>query len=554
MSDEARIKSGADLGAVISKVYSSRDSEDTKMFLYVSVSDSREARVKKLFSQEGETPVELVAAATQTVFEMIKEYGSGYDERIEPNELDVSDHSALSDVYEPDEQDEEFEKEDGKIPVAVKILLIVAIVLFLGVVGYIGAHLLGIGASATNESLTNVTEYAGQAEVREYQTNNQTKAAAVKTEDTALPDETKESTSADTTEDETSAYPSLTAERMSSTAGTSAKVAEIYTTAKSKTVTTAENVKTASSTAADTTTKAATTTKTAETAAKTVKTAPAPVQVKATTTLKADNPSLSDTVFTFTAYGYGHGAGMSQEGANAFARQGKDYKYILDYYFPGTQLKKDTDPVKTVKHRGVTYSLKDYLCSAAGAEAGPSAPLEAIKAQMVAIYTLVLYRGGDVSGANECNGDFAYGKYASLDKACDAVIGEYLTYNGKPIDALFSSSCSGCTASSYSAWGSSSPAYLKGGTKSPETVKVSTYTISAEDFKMAFLLKYPTADFSGKPESWIEIIERDPAKNDYGVSYVAKIKVGGVILKGNEFRSVLGTANLKSHCFTYVVK
>ena len=71
---------------------------------------------------------------------------------------------------------------------------------------------------------------------------------------------------------------------------------------------------------------------------------------------------------------------------------------------------------------------------------------------------------------------------------------------------------------------------------------------------MAFLLKYPTADFSGKPESWIEIIERDPAKNDYGVSYVAKIKVGGVILKGNEFRSVLGTANLKSHCFTYVVK
>lgn len=39
--------------------------------------------------------------------------------------------------------------------------------------------------------------------------------------------------------------------------------------------------------------------------------------------------------FTFTVLGYGHGVGMSQEGANAYAKQGWDYIQILQYYFPG---------------------------------------------------------------------------------------------------------------------------------------------------------------------------------------------------------------------------
>lgn len=39
--------------------------------------------------------------------------------------------------------------------------------------------------------------------------------------------------------------------------------------------------------------------------------------------------------FTFTVLGYGHGVGMSQEGANAYAKQGWDYIQILQHYFPG---------------------------------------------------------------------------------------------------------------------------------------------------------------------------------------------------------------------------
>lgn len=41
---------------------------------------------------------------------------------------------------------------------------------------------------------------------------------------------------------------------------------------------------------------------------------------------------------TFQVRGWGHGVGMSQAGAVFLAKQGADYKEILGYYYPGTQL------------------------------------------------------------------------------------------------------------------------------------------------------------------------------------------------------------------------
>lgn len=44
--------------------------------------------------------------------------------------------------------------------------------------------------------------------------------------------------------------------------------------------------------------------------------------------------------FTFTTYGYGHGVGLSQNGANSLAKVwGYNYKEILNYYYPGTEIK-----------------------------------------------------------------------------------------------------------------------------------------------------------------------------------------------------------------------
>ena len=47
-----------------------------------------------------------------------------------------------------------------------------------------------------------------------------------------------------------------------------------------------------------------------------------------------------DDEFSIATKGYGHGVGMSQFGANQLSQQGKTYKDILLYYYPGTDIKK----------------------------------------------------------------------------------------------------------------------------------------------------------------------------------------------------------------------
>ncbi len=44
---------------------------------------------------------------------------------------------------------------------------------------------------------------------------------------------------------------------------------------------------------------------------------------------------FKEDVYTFTVRGYGHGIGMSQNGANYLAQQGKNYEEILLHYYPG---------------------------------------------------------------------------------------------------------------------------------------------------------------------------------------------------------------------------
>ena len=44
----------------------------------------------------------------------------------------------------------------------------------------------------------------------------------------------------------------------------------------------------------------------------------------------------NDGEFVFSVYGYGHGVGMSQNGANCMAQNGKTYEEIIAHYYPGT--------------------------------------------------------------------------------------------------------------------------------------------------------------------------------------------------------------------------
>ena len=49
--------------------------------------------------------------------------------------------------------------------------------------------------------------------------------------------------------------------------------------------------------------------------------------------------SRNDDCITVKTYGYGHMVGMSQYGADYMARQGSDYREILSYYYPHTNIK-----------------------------------------------------------------------------------------------------------------------------------------------------------------------------------------------------------------------
>ncbi len=50
--------------------------------------------------------------------------------------------------------------------------------------------------------------------------------------------------------------------------------------------------------------------------------------------------SYSDGHILFSGYGWGHGVGMCQWGAKALAEQGKTYREILEFYYPGARITK----------------------------------------------------------------------------------------------------------------------------------------------------------------------------------------------------------------------
>lgn len=48
-------------------------------------------------------------------------------------------------------------------------------------------------------------------------------------------------------------------------------------------------------------------------------------------------PVPADATITIRGHGYGHGHGMSQYGAEGAARQGRTYREIVEFYYPGTR-------------------------------------------------------------------------------------------------------------------------------------------------------------------------------------------------------------------------
>ena len=269
--------------------------------------------------------------------------------------------------------------------------------------------------------------------------------------------------------------------------------------------------------------------------------------------------------YTFTVYGWGHGVGLSQMGALTYGDSAGRFKWnyvqILLHYYPETHMAYEEDMPATVARGGVSYPLRDYLAHTTMAEIGSLCTAnkrEAIKAQIVAIYTFVKRHSYSVSA-----GSIAYtGKDpGSLIYACvDDVMGQYLAYSsGATATGLFAASCPSWTASSGSTWGGRNYEGLEGGLYSPETVSVRTVTMDVSDIiRIASTYNEGKPNdqkihLTGDPSTWLEIVEHDGAYSD-NIGYVTKLRIGDRTMSGNTFRTLLfrvpDVPGLRCHCFS----
>ncbi len=286
-------------------------------------------------------------------------------------------------------------------------------------------------------------------------------------------------------------------------------------------------------------------------------TAPPQTTKPVSTTVPSTAKPASGT-FTFTMYGYGHGVGMSQRGAITMANSGKGYEEILTHYFAGTTVKKDSATPTTVKYGGAAIPLVEYLCRTARAEIGTGQPAEALKAQIVIIYTFAKYYDFDVSASKHAyNYSFSYSG-TDIHKACLSVLGitsdtqkgtaPYVDYKGETAFTCYFSSSAGKTTSATNTWGGTYP-YLKP-VSSPETVDKRTLTLTSAELKEKILAYDSSIQLDDDPSKWIQIVSHDGAVSST-TGYVISVKVGNRTMKGNAFRAnIMGYSVLRSHCFT----
>jgi len=523
MAGRARAKSGASIGAAISNVFRN-DDEDSKHFMLICIADENKARVFKVFSRKGETTQEFIYACVRRLYSALADYArNGFVMH------DVSDDASIIIT------DGEHHSHHKSAPVrsGKKTALIVAAIILLAVLigtaitflvnGYgsqAGTSLIGARTQDTTESGTgDIIGVIDDIIIADVEDPN---------------GDTTDEYSSDSTDSQSTDSGKTTGEQTNGTApGSIAEGSTVLTTVISTKPTTRPN------TTGKPTTK--------------------PTQKPTETTTR--HSSSKTGTFVFTVYGYGHGVGMSQNGASEYARRGWTYKQILLHYYnnPGISLVKDSNLPSKVTYNGKSYSLAEYLGKTAYAEVGPSAPLESIKSQMVAIYTYAKRQNFKMTTSNHAFRESYAGTSSSIENAIKATLGEYLAYYGSPAFTPYFSTAAGKTASSANVWGGSqnSYPYLAGGRTSPEGNVKRTLTISSEELRKKVEAYNAKVDSSKRitlqsdPAQWIKILEHDSARGS-SCGYISSMKIGNKTMRGNAFRlNIMGAATLRSHCFTF---
>lgn len=523
MAGRARAKSGASVGAAISNVFRN-DDEDSKHFMLICIADENKARVFKVFSRKGETTQEFIYACVHRLYSALADYArNGFVMH------DVSDDAS---IIITDGEHHSHHKSASVRSGKKTALIVAAIILLAALIGTAITFLVkGYGSQAGTSLIgarTPDTTESGTGDIIGVMDD-------IIVADVEDPNgDTTDEYSSDSTAAQSTDSGKTTGEQTNGTVpGSIAEGSTVLTTVISTKPTTRPN------TTGKPTTK--------------------PTQKPTETTTR--HSSSKTGTFVFTVYGYGHGVGMSQNGASEYARRGWTYKQILLHYYnnPGISLVKDSNLPSKVTYNGKSYSLAEYLGKTAYAEVGPSAPLESIKSQMVAIYTYAKRQNFKMTTSNHAFRESYAGTSSSIENAIKATLGEYLAYYGSPAFTPYFSTAAGKTASSANVWGGSqnSYPYLAGGRTSPEGNVKRTLTISSEELRKKVEAYNAKVDSSKRitlqsnPAQWIKILEHDSARGS-SCGYISSMRIGNQTMRGNAFRlNIMGAATLRSHCFTF---
>lgn len=502
LARKAQETSSADVGAAVSSVFSS-EKDGGRLFVFVAVADGTRARVAKVFAQPDESPHMLLKASIATLFDSLADFAQNGGFRNYPGAPE-------------EEVPAQEKKKNGMLALGV-LLSVVAALALCGIL----ILFLGDFAQAFRDP-PNTTGPTMSASVSESDSIVTTEIST----DTTVSESTQTNEETTLSEDELLDLlrnPSHTDENNQTTA----------------------NIKptTTKPPAATSTTVKPTTTRPGTTAA--VVTTKKPV-----TTTTA--PQTTGT-FAFTVNGYGHGVGMSQEGAKVYATRGWSYEDILLHYYhhSGISLvENDSNMPATVRYAGNDVELVEFLVRSTAQEIGTGAPTEALKAQVVAIYTYVKWNNFAVnSGQLAYNSTMNINTTTNIYKAVTEVLGEYVAFNGAPALTVFFARSAGTTVSSGTVWTTNLP-YLAGGRESPEALSITYRNFSTDDMK-GFVAVYNAGRAASSqitlgtnPAGWLEIIKKD------STGYVELIRVGNREMNGNEFRTLLGYG-IRSHCFTF---
>ena len=196
-------------------------------------------------------------------------------------------------------------------------------------------------------------------------------------------------------------------------------------------------------------------------------------------------------------------------------------------------------------------AVEAYLAGVVPEEMPYDWPMEAIKAQAVAARTYALENrkrheaeGFDLCAATHCQQYLgAASERTSTNQALAATCGEVLTYQGKPIEALFHTDSGGMTENSEDVWGTKLP-YLRAATEAELYTKPWKNTFTAE--RIASLVSKHSSKDIGK----LKKIELSPLKigrseKDRTASGRVRQAVfvgskGRAAVSGNDLRSLLG--------------